>query len=138
DNKTATLMDAAMRGGARLARLSTEQATALGHFGWNIGMSFQIIDDTLDLIGEEEVTGKTLRTDLANGKLTLPLIYLRDKLSPADREKFLAELKNPDQHITHIVSWLKESGAIREGLRQAVNFANQAKNALQSFPDSNP
>src|SRR3984893_95263 len=73
DNKTATLMGAAMKGGARLARLSTDQATALGHYGWNLGMAFQIIDDTLDLVGEEDVTGKTLRTDLANGKLTLPL-----------------------------------------------------------------
>src|ERR1035438_10443784 len=72
DHKTATLMGAAMRGGARLARLSTEQSTALGHYGWNLGMAFQIIDDTLDLVGEEGVTGKTLRTDLANGKLTFP------------------------------------------------------------------
>lgn len=138
DHKTATLMGAAMRGGARLARLSAEQGTALGHFGWNIGMAFQIIDDTLDLIGEEEVTGKTLRTDLSNGKLTLPLIWLRDQLSPADREKFMAYLKTPESHVGDIVTWLKSSGAIREGLRQASNFAHQAKSALQSFPDSNP
>src|ERR1017187_3453614 len=97
DNKTATLMGASMRGGARLARVSTDQATALGHFGWNLGMAFQIIDDTLDLVGEEEVTGKTLRTDLANGKLTLPLIWLRDKLSPTEREKFLGWLREPTQ-----------------------------------------
>lgn len=138
DNKTATLMDAAMRGGARLARLSTDQVTALGHFGWNLGMSFQIIDDTLDLIGEEEMTGKTLRTDLANGKLTLPLIHLRDQLPPTERAEFLAALKNPDANILQIIKQLKDTGAIREGMRQAVNFANQAKKALQSFPDSTP
>src|SRR6266478_254613 len=97
DHKTATLMGAAMRGGARLARLSTDQATALGHYGWNLGMAFQIIDDTLDLVGEEEVTGKTLRTDLANGKLTLPLIWLREKLSAGDREKFLGLLRDPSE-----------------------------------------
>src|SRR5258708_1693126 len=94
DNKTATLIGACMRGGARLARLSTEQATALGHYGWDLGMAFQIIDDTLDLVGEELVTGKTLRTDLSNGKLTLPLIHLRDSLSPVDRETFLALLRD--------------------------------------------
>ena len=139
DNKTATLMSAAMRGGARLARLSTDQSASLGHYGWNLGMAFQIIDDTLDLIGEEDVTGKTLRTDLANGKLTLPLIHLRDQLSRADREKFLGYLKDPDvEAVSRIIAWLKESGAIREGLRQAANFANQAKGALQSFPDSTP
>ena len=139
DNKTATLMGAAMKGGARLARLSTDQATALGHYGWNLGMAFQIIDDTLDLVGEEDVTGKTLRTDLVNGKLTLPLIWLRDKLNDADRETFLAYLRDPNgDNIQHIITWVKDSGAIKEGLRQAANFALQAKTALQSFPDSTP
>jgi len=137
DNKTATLMAACMRGGARLARLSSDQATALGHYGWNLGMAFQIIDDTLDLVGEEAATGKTLRTDLANGKLTLPLIYLRDKLSAADRERFLSYLKDPEP-VSRIIDWLKESGSIREGLRQASNFAHQAQSALHSFPDSSP
>lgn len=138
DHKTATLMGAAMRGGARLARLSTDQSTALGHFGWNLGMAFQIIDDTLDLIGEEDVTGKTLRTDLANGKLTFPLIFLRDRLNATDRERFLGYLKDPDNNISKIIQWLKETGSIREGLRQAANFATQSKNALQSFGDSTP
>jgi octaprenyl-diphosphate synthase len=138
DNKTATLMGAAMRSGARLARLSSEQATALGHYGWNLGMAFQIIDDTLDLIGEEEMTGKTLRTDLANGKLTLPLIHHRDQLSSAEAEKFISYLREPDMHVPEIIAALKESGSIREGMRQASNFAAQARNALQSFPDSTP
>jgi octaprenyl-diphosphate synthase len=138
DHKTATLMGTCMRAGARLARLSADQATALGHYGWNLGMAFQIIDDTLDLIGEEEVTGKTLRTDLANGKLTLPLIYLRDKLSPADRETFMSYLKSPDGNVSKIVTWLKEAGAIQEGLRHASNFAHQARTSLQNFPSSTP
>jgi octaprenyl-diphosphate synthase len=138
DNKTATLMGTCMRAGARLARLSADQATALGHYGWNLGMAFQIIDDTLDLVGEEEVTGKTLRTDLANGKLTLPLIYLRDKMSSKERATFLGFLKSPDGNFSRIVSQLKEAGAIQEGLRHASNFAHQARAALQHFPDSTP
>jgi octaprenyl-diphosphate synthase len=138
DHKTAILMGTCMRAGARLARLSADQATALGQYGWNLGMAFQIIDDTLDLVGDEEVTGKTLRTDLANGKLTLPLIYLRDKLSAADRAKFLGYLKSPDDHVQKIVAWLKEAGALHEGLRQASNFAQQARTSLQQFPDSTP
>src|SRR6185312_15270544 len=136
DNKTAILMGTCMRAGARLARLTADQATALGQFGWNLGMAFQIIDDTLDLVGDEEVTGKTLRTDLSNGKLTLPLIHLRDQLNPAEREKFLGYLKAPDSSLLEIVGWLKDSGAIREGLRQASNFAHQAQTALRSFPES--
>jgi octaprenyl-diphosphate synthase len=138
DNKTAILMGTCMRAGARLARLSADQSTALGQFGWNIGMAFQIIDDTLDLIGEEGVTGKTLRTDLANGKLTFPLIHLREQLSGGERERFLSYLKSPDGNVPQIVAWLKESGALQEGLRQAANFAQQARTSLQQFPDSTP
>jgi octaprenyl-diphosphate synthase len=138
DNKTAILMSAAMKGGARLARMSTDQTTSLGHFGWNLGMAFQIIDDTLDLVGDEAVTGKTLRTDLANGKLTLPLIHLRDTLKASDRARFLGYLREPDAHIGPIIAWLKESGAIKEGLRHAATFAQQAVASLQSFPESTP
>jgi octaprenyl-diphosphate synthase len=138
DHKTATLMSACMRAGARIARLATDQVTALGHFGWNLGMAFQIIDDTLDLIGDEEVTGKTLLTDLANGKLTLPIIYLRDSLESSEQERLLSYLATPDEHIDEIVKWLRESGAIREGLRHAASFANQAHLSLQSFPDCTP
>lgn len=137
DHKTATLMGTCMRAGARIARLSTDQSTALGHYGWNLGMAFQIIDDTLDLIGDEEVTGKTLRTDLVNGKLTLPLIHLRDSLDPVRRAKLLDLLRQPDD-VSVIVNWLKESGSIKEGLRQARTFASQAVASLQSFPDSTP
>jgi octaprenyl-diphosphate synthase len=139
DNKTATLMGAAMRGGSRLARLPTDQVTALGHYGWNLGMAFQIVDDTLDLIGDEEVTGKTLRTDLVNGKLTLPLIWLRDKLEPNEHRVFLGYLKEPTlKNVQRIIGWAKESGAIKEGLRQASNFALQAQRALCGFADSSP
>jgi octaprenyl-diphosphate synthase len=138
DNKTATLIGAAMRSGARLARLSNDQAASLSHFGWNLGMAFQIIDDTLDLVGEEALTGKTLRTDLANGKLTLPLIYLRDRLTEADRATLMDYLKDPESSSVQILAWLKEAGAIQEGMRQAASFANQAKAALQGFPDSTP
>jgi octaprenyl-diphosphate synthase len=138
DHKTATLMGTCMRAGARLARLSGDQATALAHYGWNLGMAFQIIDDTLDLIGDEEITGKTLRTDLANGKLTLPLIHLRDSLSAKDRELFLSYLKSPDGNVPKIVAWLKQSGSLQEGLRHAANFASQARASLQNFPESTP
>jgi octaprenyl-diphosphate synthase len=139
DNKTATLMGAAMRGGARLARLSTDQSTSLGHYGWNLGMAFQIIDDTLDLVGEEDLTGKTLRTDLTNGKLTLPLIWLREKLVTAEREEFLKCLGDPTtENVQRIISWVKDAGGIKEGLRQAASFATQAKAALNHFPESTP
>ena len=74
-----------------------------------------------------------------NGKLTLPLIWLRDKLEPAQRDKFLGWLRDPTPaNVQGIIQWVKDSGAIKEGLSQAANFAQLAKAALQSFPDSTP
>lgn len=138
DNKTATLMGTCLRAGARLARLTPDLATALGHFGWSLGMAFQIVDDTLDLIGEENVTGKTLRNDLANGKLTLPVILFRDRLSEKERAPFLESLQRSEDGLATGVEKLKTSGAIREGLQHATQFAGQAKAALRQFPSSTP
>ncbi len=74
--KTASLYGAACRVGVHYAGGTPEQAEALHTFGHDIGVAFQIIDDCLDLVGDEAVVGKSLGTDLDLGKLTLPLIHL--------------------------------------------------------------
>jgi octaprenyl-diphosphate synthase len=73
-DKTASLFAWAARSGAAVAGASAAQATALGEFGARIGVAFQLIDDLLDYAGEPIATGKALLCDLAEGKLTLPLI----------------------------------------------------------------
>lgn len=77
-SKTASLMGAATQAGALLAGGSVAQGRRLGAFGLHFGIAFQILDDTQDLLGEEVAQGKSLGTDLGQGHLTLPLIYLRD------------------------------------------------------------
>lgn len=74
--KTASLCDACCRLPALLAgeTIDSGHATTLGTFGEKIGIAFQIIDDVLDLVGDEETVGKSLGRDLAKGKMTLPLI----------------------------------------------------------------
>ena len=80
--KTASLMGSAAQAGALLGGATSAQAARLGQFGTCFGLAFQILDDTQDLMGEEEAMGKSLGTDLALGQMTLPLLHLRDMADP--------------------------------------------------------
>jgi octaprenyl-diphosphate synthase len=87
--KTAELTAVSCRLGAHYAGASPAVVERLEEYGRGLGVAFQIADDVLDLLGDEEVTGKTLGTDLEKQKLTLPLIRLLQVLSPevADRAR---------------------------------------------------
>lgn len=75
-DKTASLYGAACRLGGHYAGGSEARLCALEQYGLELGIAFQIVDDCLDLDGDEAVVGKSLGTDLSKGKLTLPLLYL--------------------------------------------------------------
>jgi octaprenyl-diphosphate synthase len=73
-DKTASLFAWAARAGAAIAGAGAEAVSALGEFGTRVGVAFQLVDDVLDYDGDPRATGKALLGDLAEGKLTLPLI----------------------------------------------------------------
>jgi octaprenyl-diphosphate synthase len=83
--KTASLMEASAQAGALLGGATPAQGKRLGAFGLNFGLAFQILDDSQDLVGEESAQGKSLGTDLGQGHLTLPFIYLRDVVDAKTR-----------------------------------------------------
>lgn len=87
EKKTAALFASAMELGARLNGSSDAVCETLREFGLSIGTAYQIYDDCIDLIGEETEFGKTLRTDLNKGKLTLPILNLLESSSEKQREK---------------------------------------------------
>ena len=144
DGKTASLMGAAAQAGALLGGASPARAARLGEFGRSFGLAFQILDDTEDLVGEEEAAGKSLGTDLALGQLTLPLLYLRDSAEPELRGQ-LAQWFNGNGSRTgpqaeEQFRRLKEE-AIRHRVpdhcrRVAGRYLTQARAALSPFPDS--
>ncbi len=74
--KTASLYAAGCRLGGHYAGGSESRLRALEEYGLELGIAFQIVDDCLDLEGDERVVGKSLGTDLTKGKVTLPLLYL--------------------------------------------------------------
>jgi octaprenyl-diphosphate synthase len=93
DLKTAELFRAACHLGAKLAGYDAAFVTAANDFGRHLGIAYQIYDDLVDFLGEEKSIGKTLGTDLASGKLTLPLMLLLEKLAPDERTELLTALQ---------------------------------------------
>lgn len=92
DLKTAELFRVSCFLGAKLAGYSPAYVAAASGFGRHLGIAYQIYDDLVDFFGEEGRIGKTLGTDLASGKLTLPLLVLRDRLPPAEAAALAAEI----------------------------------------------
>ena len=85
DLKTAELFRVSCYLGASLAGHAPDFSRAADTFGHHLGIAYQVYDDLVDFLGEEQQIGKTLGTDLATGKLTLPLMLLLEKVTPAER-----------------------------------------------------
>lgn len=93
DLKTAELFRASCYLGASLSTPEPGFANAADRFGHHLGIAYQIYDDLVDFLGEEEQIGKTLGTDLATGKLTLPLMLLLERVSADERTALLTALR---------------------------------------------
>ncbi len=96
--KTASFMSACCRIGALLGRASPEQVEGLTRYGLDIGIAFQISDDSLDFVADQARLGKAVGADLKEGKRTLPLIATIERAGPADRDRIHALLKQPRAH----------------------------------------
>lgn len=94
DLKTAELFRVSCFLGARLSGHDGAFAIAADRFGHHLGIAYQIYDDLVDFIGEEQRIGKTLGTDLATGKLTLPLMLLLERVSAGERAAMVAALQD--------------------------------------------
>jgi len=97
--KTAELFRVSCFLGARLAGSPPGYSEAVSQFGRHLGMAYQIYDDLVDYFGDEVQIGKTLGTDLASGKVTLPLFVLLERLPESEAEALRLEIggRNPPQ-----------------------------------------
>lgn len=138
--KTASLMAAAAQGTALLLGAPAEIVQALGTFGQAFGMAFQIMDDTHDLVGDEDRFGKSLGSDLAQGQLTLPLIVLRDTGDPSARALLteLLERRGVDGHgeAARIKALALAHRVAEHCVAKAQTFADEARTALAVLPPS--
>jgi octaprenyl-diphosphate synthase len=134
--KTAELTAVCCRLGAHYAGAGAEVVSAMECYGRDIGVAFQIADDVLDLWGEERTTGKTLGTDLAKQKLTLPIIRMLTTARASQADKMRRLLNEPEPDVGAIRFLLQGSGAMEYAWAQAQRFAESAEAGLLSLPDS--
>ena len=137
EGKTAALTECCGRLGALYAGAGDETAGKLAAFGRNLGFAFQIADDLLDLVGNEETAGKTLGTDLAQQKLTLPIIHCLNRLPPAEADVlcacFRAGLENPGNRV---LAAMEKTQSLVYARRRAEEFARLARQQLECLPRS--
>ncbi|MBK8092742.1 MAG: polyprenyl synthetase family protein [Verrucomicrobiaceae bacterium] len=129
--KTAALFAAACELGARLNQQTEATQTALRDYGLKLGTAYQIYDDCLDLVGDEKTVGKTLRTDLARGKLTLPILYLLMHATDAQKQKLNRMLLKGEPMDTSILAGIADyEGAVDRAVKFAQNLLVEASAGL--------
>src|SRR5947199_356546 len=135
--KTASLYAACSQGAALLADAEPDHVAALGAFGTNLGMAFQITDDVLDLVGDEEDFGKTVGRDLLEGMPTLPMIYAveeRDGSGAGLERRILAPAKSEDD-MRALLTEIRGSSGPERARQRALGFHDAALQALDRLPD---
>jgi len=127
--KTASLFVLACEGSAILAGLAEPQIAAMRRFGDRLGLAFQVADDILDFVGDEEHLGKPVGSDLRQGTITLPVICLRELLDgDAYRQAFGAE------DVAGVIELVRTSGAVERARAEADRLLDEAREALQVTP----
>jgi octaprenyl-diphosphate synthase len=137
--KTACLFSACLRLGAILGRQSEGIEMQMGSYGINLGLSFQLVDDLLDFTSSEEKLGKPVGSDLREGKLTLPLIYLLERCSDEETAKIATVFKEGGFHsvrFSEIMDMMERRGALGRARDKARDLAEQARSVLSAFADS--
>jgi octaprenyl-diphosphate synthase len=135
--KTAALMAAACQIGAVLGGIPENQEEALRQFGLNLGITYQLVDDILDFVGDEKELGKPVINDLKEGRITLPIIHALGRADQADRERLaaLARDATPDK-APEILAILAAYNSLDYARERARHYTLQAQTNLSSFPDS--
>jgi octaprenyl-diphosphate synthase len=137
--KTACLFSVCMRLGAILAGATPAEEAALGKYGHDLGMAFQIVDDVLDLTASEEILGKPVASDLREGKVTMAVIHALERCTPEERGKIETILRDRAFNgVTHghILEILQRYGSVESATSRAAQYAESARKSIYTFPDS--
>jgi octaprenyl-diphosphate synthase len=137
--KTAALFSAACRSGALIAGVDDTRVEALTEFGLNLGIGFQLVDDTLDFTASEEILGKPVGNDLLEGKVTYPLIYVLHRDRSPDRDQIRDLLSNGrlrEAEVESIRRYVMERGGVKASVEEARKYLSKGRDQLALFPDT--
>lgn len=137
--KTACLFSACLRLGAVLGKRGEDFEMKLAAYGANLGLAFQVIDDLLDFTSSEETLGKPTGSDLREGKITLPLIYLLPQCRPEEARKIACVLEEGGFHsvpFEEVLELMERYQVLEAAREKALHFAELAEKSLEGVPES--
>lgn len=137
--KTATLISSCCAAGAASAGADEQTVLKMKQFGEYIGIAFQIKDDIFDF-QKSNATGKPLGIDIKEQKMTLPLIYMLNKMPSTERTKAIHIVKkhhNKPEKVATLVAQVNQSGGIAYAETQMYAYRDKALEILNEFPESN-
>jgi geranylgeranyl pyrophosphate synthase len=132
--KTASLFAAACEGGAVVTGATEDRVQALREYGHNLGMAFQIVDDILDFMGDEDQMGKPVGSDLMQGTLTLPSLLLMERYPQENPVGKLFSQRRRQEHLSQAVEMIRSSDIPQESYGMAAGFGRRAEEALATLP----
>ena len=137
--KTAELFSAACQLSAEISEIEEIKKKSLKDFGYFLGISYQIIDDTLDYFSEEKISGKEVGNDFKENKMTLPLILVfkrGDKKEKNFIEHLIQNKKLNDSDLDWVTEKMKKYDVLNDCLQKARHFSIMAKDSLGTFIDN--
>ncbi|HZV36262.1 MAG TPA: polyprenyl synthetase family protein [Verrucomicrobiae bacterium] len=135
--KTAELFALSCDLGACLSGASAAERTALRDFGVALGTAYQVYDDCLDLFGSETAAGKSLGTDLAKGKLTLPILRFWQKASVAEKARMQEMIQEwHSRYLGPVLELLSKHEALPESVEIIHQYLKRARQSLRNLPAS--
>ena len=135
--KTASLLSSSCAAGASSVTKDPEQIQKMKDFGEYVGMAFQIKDDLFDY--GDELIGKPTGNDIKEKKLTLPLIHILQKCSPALKKEIIYIVKNNNndkRKVKFVIDYVKALGGIEYAHAKMIEYRDKALVVLNSFPPS--
>jgi len=135
--KTAELFALSCQLGGLLSKATAPRREALRQYGLALGTAYQLYDDCLDVLGSEAAAGKSLGADLAKGKMTLPVLMVRDRATLADQQQLREWLQNWDPaHLAGLVALIEKYDAFTESRTVIQHYLSAARQSLAALPVS--
>jgi octaprenyl-diphosphate synthase len=135
--KTAELFALSCQLSGFLSNASAARREALRQYGMALGTAYQLYDDCLDVLGSEAAAGKSLGADLAKGKMTLPLLIVRDRATQTDLNKLRGWLsKWEPERLSSVVGLIEKYDAFEESRSVIQRYLASARQALTALPES--
>jgi len=138
-SKTAVLFSAATKVGAILAERNNKEKEALEFYGKNLGLTFQIADDTLDYNSNINLFGKNTGNDFYEGKITLPIILLFQQANDSEKKQleniFNKNIRSKND-FSDVLKLISKYKIISKCYKKAEHFINLASNSLSIFKDT--